>query len=196
MIEIVPYKPSWPGDFAAVGAGIRAALGDKALRIDHIGSTSVPGLDSKDVIDVQLTLADFEGFEGLVEPVEKIGYVYREVVRADHRPRDHSLAGAFEYDPDWEKRYFRSAPERRRVHLHVRATGRANQRYALLFRDYLRNHADAAAHYAQVKYCLARYHGDDATAYVTLKDPVCDLIIAAAEDWALATHWQPGPTDV
>ena len=122
-------------------------------------------------------------------------FVYREVVRADHRPQDHSLAGTFEYDPDWEKRYFSSAPDHRRVHLHVRATGRANQRYALLFRDFLRRHPEPASFYAATKRALARYHADDSEAYVTIKDPVCDLIMAQAETWAAATGWRPGPSD-
>ena len=195
MIEIIPHKKSWALDFAAIGADLRNALGKAALRLDHIGSTSVAGLDSKDVIDVQLTLAGFDGFEELVEPVENNGYVFREAVRADHRPWDHKLAGAFDYDPDWEKRYFRSAPDRRRVHLHVRAAGRPNQRYALLFRDFLRRHPDAAACYAAAKRALARYHADDAEAYVTIKDPVCDLIMVQAETWASQTGWQPGPSD-
>jgi len=83
----------------------------------------------------------------------------------------------------------------RRVNLHVRLQGRSNQRYALLFRDYLRAHPRAAAAYGQAKTALAHYHADDIEAYYGVKDPVCDIIIAGAESWAAATGWEPGPSD-
>ena len=66
----------------------------------------------------------------------------------------------------------------------MREVGRANQRYALLFRDHLRADARAAAAYERVKVALARLHPDDADAYYAVKDPVCDLVIHAAERWA------------
>jgi GrpB-like predicted nucleotidyltransferase (UPF0157 family) len=72
--------------------------------------------------------------------------------------------------------------------------GRANQRYALLFRDYLRAHPATAAAYAELKRRLAQHLADPQT-YPEVKDPAVDLIYFAAEDWAVATHWQPGPSD-
>jgi GrpB-like predicted nucleotidyltransferase (UPF0157 family) len=72
--------------------------------------------------------------------------------------------------------------------------GRANQRYALLFRDYLRAHPRSAAAYAELKRRLASNLADLRT-YPDVKDPACDLIIVAAEDWADATGWMPGPSD-
>jgi GrpB-like predicted nucleotidyltransferase (UPF0157 family) len=77
----------------------------------------------------------------------------------------------------------------------VRLIGRANQRYALLFRDYLRTHSTAAAAYAQVKAALALLHPDDMDAYYEVKDPVCDIIMCGAEDWAVVSHWVQGPSD-
>jgi GrpB-like predicted nucleotidyltransferase (UPF0157 family) len=70
-------------------------------------------------------------------------------------------------------------------------SGRSNFRYALLFRDYLRHSPSAAAAYAHVKIALARLHPDDVDAYYDVKDPVCDLIIGAAERWAAAVAWSP-----
>jgi GrpB-like predicted nucleotidyltransferase (UPF0157 family) len=195
MIEIVPYKESWPNEFAIIGAFIRNALGNCAVRIDYIGSTSVSGLPSKDIIDVQVTVQSFEPFIPIQEALESIGYIFRIGTTSDHRPSDHTLAGTHSFDPDWEKRYFKSSPDHRRTNLHVRATGRANQRYALLFRDFLRRHPESAAFYAEIKRSLVKYHADDTVAYVTIKDPVCDLIMSAAEKWASATNWQPGSTD-
>ena len=80
MIEIVPPKETWPLDFIQIGAAIRNALGDLAVRIDHIGSTSVPELPSKDIIDVQLTVQSFDSFEHIQAGLEAAGYVFQEGV--------------------------------------------------------------------------------------------------------------------
>ncbi len=79
--------------------------------------------------------------------------------------------------------------------MHVRQAGRANQRYALLFRDYLRADPACAAAYGQVKVALARLHPNDQDAYYDVKDPVCDIIMAAAERWARETDYRQGPPD-
>jgi GrpB-like predicted nucleotidyltransferase (UPF0157 family) len=114
------------------------------------------------------------------------GYVQRHGVRYDHQPPGLDMPQS-----DWEKRLFGCPPPSRPANLHVRRMGRANQRYALLFRDYLRTHPAVALAYAEVKRQLARYHPDDRTAYVEIKDPVCDVIVAAAEEWAARISWKP-----
>ena len=186
-IVIVDYRQEWQEEFEAIARSLREALGELALRIDHIGSTSVLGLAAKDIIDVQVTVSDFT--PELDDAFQRAGYARLEYTR-DHRPP--AVAGP---DRDWEKRMYRPAPAGRPMNLHVRRAGSANGRYALLFRDYLRAHPAAAAAYAEVKRCLARYHPEDMLAYVDIKDPVCDIIMAAAEEWAAATTWQPGPSD-
>lgn len=159
-----------------------------AIRIDHIGSTSVPGLAAKDVIDIQVTVPDFMRWDELEPLISRSGYVVTPV-RTDHRP---PRAGGPE--SDWEKRFFQASAGARRVHVHVRVDGRANQRYALLFRDYLRAHVGAAEAYAELKRRLASL-GIDLRTYAEVKDPVCDLIMDAAGPWADATGWMPGPSD-
>ena len=77
----------------------------------------------------------------------------------------------------------------------MRVAGRANQRYAMLFRDYLRANAAMADAYGQVELALAAHHADDVEAYYAIKDPVCDVIMGGAEGWAAATGWVPGPSD-
>ena len=77
----------------------------------------------------------------------------------------------------------------------MRAAGRANQRYALLFRDCLRSHPDVAWAYGELKRRLALCVGDDRHLYAETKDPVCDIIIGGAEEWARTTRWTPGPSD-
>jgi GrpB-like predicted nucleotidyltransferase (UPF0157 family) len=184
LVEIVPYDPNWPAEFEQIAAVVRAGLGELALRVDHIGSTSVPGLASKDVIDVQVSVARFD--DALTAAFASIGYALISRISTDHRP-----PGATGPDSDWEKRYFDpSSPGQRNRHMHVRILGRANQRYALLFRDYLRAHPAAAAGYEALKRVLAQYHREDRDAYSIIKDPVCDIIMSAAEDWATATGWQ------
>lgn len=183
-IVVGPYDPAWPDEFEAARSRLADALGGAAVRIDHIGSTAVPGLVAKDVVDVQVTVDRLDD-PRLVPAFERLGATPTDIT-ADHVPPGD--------DPDpasWEKRYFRPPASWRPTHLHVRAAGRANQRYALLFRDYLRASAAAAAAYGQVKVALARLHPDDAEAYYDVKDPVCDLVMDAAERWAARARWSP-----
>ena len=113
----------------------------------------------------------------------------------NHRPEiagDHISASA-PADPDeWSKRYWSN---RQTLHVHVREQGRRNQRYALLFRDYLRTDTRAAEAYGQVKRALAQAAPDDRDTYCAVKDPACDLVIAAAEHWAVRVGWTPGKSD-
>jgi GrpB-like predicted nucleotidyltransferase (UPF0157 family) len=129
-VVIVPYAERWPGEFARVGRRLRGVLGERALRIDHIGSTAVPGLDAKDRIDVQVVVADL----GDANPLGGAGFV-EFAPAADHEP-----PGAETTPGDWTKRLFQNAPDERAANIHVRLEGRPNARYALLFRDYLRAH--------------------------------------------------------
>jgi len=180
MIEIVPYNPGWPAEFEQIAAVLRRGLGSLALRIDHIGSTSVPGLDAKDIIDLQVGVDNFD------DPLEA-AFLAMGCTRVAYINDDHLPPGYAGLESEWEKRYFRPPPDMRPTHLHVRILGRANWRYALLFRDYLRSHPAAASGYAAVKHILVEYHPDDPDAYTLIKDPVCDVIMAAAEEWARQT---------
>ena len=185
-----PYAPQWAEDFRRIAADLRKAAGALAVRIDHIGSTSVPGLCSKDVVDIQLTVADLEPAEPLNSALAQAGFLPRPKILIDHRP-----PGASGPDTDWAKRYSRETPPRRSVHLHVRAVGKPNQRYPLLFRDYLRTNGLAAEAYARTKQQLCAALNGNIDAYVEIKDPVCDLIYQAAEAWATVVKWMPGPSD-
>lgn len=186
-VEIVPYKSSWPEEFLAIASTLRQGLGDLALRIDHIGSTSVPGLDAKDVIDIQITVAALD--HSLRSAMQALGYTHPEGIWRDHRPAHMEVS-----ETDWEKWYFNPPAGQRRTHVHVRVGGRPNQRYPILFRDYLRAHPATAESYAELKRRLAKGLADLQT-YPYVKDPAVDLIYLAAEEWAAATHWQPGPSD-
>jgi len=189
LARIVPYDPNWPREFEAIAADVRRALGPLALRIDHIGSTAVPGLAAKDVIDVQVSVVALKPALALVKPLLGVGFVLRRGLVTDQRPPGHNGPAA-----DWAKRLLSEAPGQRRVNLHLRVGGRPNQRYPLLFRDYLRSHETAAAAYGEVKRQLAGLSLETGV-YADVKDPVCDLIMVAAEEWAVRTGWQTGPSD-
>jgi GrpB-like predicted nucleotidyltransferase (UPF0157 family) len=184
--QIVGYDDRWPAEFRALESELRAALGDLARRIDHIGSTAVPGLAAKDVIDVQVAVSVLD-LEALVDAFARAGYEHVAGNDRDHRP-----PGAEGPAGDWAKAFFRPPATSRRVNVHVRVDEAPNMRYALLFRDYLRAHVRAAAAYGKLKRKLAALEPPlDTGAYADLKDPACDIVIAAAEDWATATGWEP-----
>ena len=187
MIEIVIYKNSWPLEFRELASALRQGLGSLALRIDHIGSTSVPGLAAKDVIDIQISVAAFSS--ELLSALSTLGYSHREDFRSDHHPAH--TGGA---DSEWGKWFFDPPPGQRRTNTHVRIQGRANQRYALLFRGYLRAHPATAASYAELIRRLAQnllY----LRMYAEVKDPAVDLIYLAAQEWATSISWEPGQSD-
>ena len=119
-----------------------------------------------------------------------LGYSRSLVIKGgDHRP-----PGADGPDADWQKWFFDAPAAQRRTNTHKRVRGRPNQRYALLFRDYLRAHPKTATAYARLKRQLAENLADPDT-YPDVKDPAVDLIFFAAEDWATLSRWQPGPSD-
>jgi GrpB-like predicted nucleotidyltransferase (UPF0157 family) len=180
MIEIIDYQERWAKEFESLAQQLREALGTLALRVDHIGSTSVPGLAAKDIIDIQLTVKELA--PSLIPLVIKLGYEHR-TIYDDHQPPGYPEAKI-----EWQKFFFRRLGARR-VHVHVRVEGKANQRYALLFRDYLRSSPASAAAYAQLK-CMLAAHLPDFDTYSDVKDPACDLIAIAAEAWAAKTGWQ------
>jgi GrpB-like predicted nucleotidyltransferase (UPF0157 family) len=167
-------------------ATLRAALGPLVCHADHIGSTAVPGMAAKDVLDLQLSVADLDAAAAaFAAPLAELSYT-----RLPYE-RDHVPAGD-DSDPGlWAKRYWRRRDHPAGdVNLHVRVTGSPNERLALLFRDWLRTQPAAVAAYARFKAELARAVVG-LEVYTEIKDPVVDLVVAAASRWALDTGWQP-----
>jgi len=188
MVTIHSYKPEWPKIFQEIATTLRRALGRSALRIDHIGSTAVPGLAAKNRIDIQVTVAELN--DELSSNMFILGLTrYKDLIH------DHVPPGANNADREWEKWLFVQRGGRCDANIHVRILGRLNQRYPLLFRDYLRCHPSTADAYAELKIRLAANLADQDT-YPDVKDPAVDLIYLAAEEWASATGWVMGETDV
>ena len=176
-VSIVPYDARWPRRFAELGDQLRGALGDAALRIDHIGSTAVPALAAKPVIDIQISVAGLDPAGPFREPLQQLGYVYR----ADNTERT--------------KRYFREPPGEPRTHIHVRRAGSFSEQFPLLFRDYLRTHANDAAAYENLKRSLSARFAHDRAAYTDAKAPFFWDVIRRADQWAQQSGWEPGPSD-
>jgi len=176
-VTISTYQPEWPRRFANLAGKLRAELGDVAMRIDHIGSTAVVGLAAKPIVDIQISVAELEPLAAFRGPLEQLGYVYR----ADN--------------PDRTKRYFRESPGARRTHIHVRRSGTQAEQAALLFRDYLRSHADDAAQYEDRKRELAERHRDDRRLYTEAKSSFIEEAMQRADQWRHEVAWAPGPSD-
>ncbi|MEV7217725.1 GrpB family protein [Kitasatospora cineracea] len=186
-VQVLPYDPDWPRRAAGLTAGLRAALGPAAVRVEHIGSTAVPGLAAKPVLDVQIGVADLDAagrdFDG---PLAALGFR-----RSPHR-HDHVPAGSDDDPGRWAKRLWlrRDRAAGPDCNLHVRLLGSPNERLALLFRDWFRAHPEAVPGYARFKQLLAAAVTDLDT-YADVKDPVVDLVTAVAEPWAATTGWSP-----
>ncbi|MFF1684555.1 MULTISPECIES: GrpB family protein [unclassified Streptomyces] len=186
---VVPYDTAWPERGRELCAELGAALGPLALLVQHIGSTSIPGMAAKPVYDLQVRVTDLDEAEAaFAGPLADLGF------RLSPYRRDHVPAGLDDHPSRWAKRFWsRRGTSADPVNLHVRLDGSPNERLALLFRDWFRTHPEAVPAYAHFKYALASRVADTGT-YADVKDPVVDLVVAVAEAWATETGWTPEPT--
>jgi dephospho-CoA kinase len=178
-IAVEPHDRRWPHRGAQLVAVLRAALGPLALRLEHVGATSIPGMPAKPVFDLQVSVRDLVEAAGAFDaPLAALGLRRRpdEVDRVPARRRD---------DPRrWAKRRWSGtlsirdaslpgdAMRAERVDLHARVAGAPNERVALLFRDWFRAHPEAVP-------------GTE------LRGPAVDLVVVTAEAWADRTGWRP-----
>ena len=166
MIEIVPYDPQWPRDFEIERDRIQAALGSLALRIDHNGSTAVPGLAAKPVIDIQVSVASLRQLDACASRLAALGYI--------HVPHgDDDVCPFFHRPASWPHTH----------HVHLVQAGGDEERRTLLFRDYLCAHPQEGRHYEDLKRQLAASHGgadrDSREAYAIAKTAFIERCIAA-----------------
>lgn len=177
-ITVVAYDPAWRDQFLRLALPMRNALGDIALRIDHIGSTAIPNLAAKPVIDIQVSVASFEPLHEILRPLQGLGYQWR----SDN--------------PDLTKRYFREPEGKPRTHVHVRVLGSWSQQFALLFRDYLRANPDDAKLYEAKKIELAAIYEHNRAAYTDGKSPIIWEIMQRASNWSQVVGWFPEDSDL
>ena len=184
-VVVEDYRQHWADDFTRLARRIRALVGPAAIRIDHIGSTAVPGLGAKDVIDLQITVGSLDRVDEVASPLRAAGF------RQDGALCFDVFHGKSTTDLELRKIFVREPEGERRAHIHVREIGRFNQRYALLFRDYLCAAEDARGAYEQLKREAARIYPDSIDGYLQLKDPVFHILYAAASLWAEKVGWRP-----
>jgi GrpB-like predicted nucleotidyltransferase (UPF0157 family) len=167
-VVVVDSDPTWPATFERHRALLRRALGGRARRIDHVGSTSVPGLAAKPIVDIQVTVDDPDDEAAFAPDLARAGYQLR--VR---EPRH---------------RMFRTPG--RDVHVHVWGAGSHDERRHVLFRDWLRVDAADRVRYEDTKRSLAGRRWRDVNYYAAAKTPVITEIMGRAESWAARQGWR------
>ncbi|MGI8596356.1 MAG: GrpB family protein [Thermoleophilaceae bacterium] len=168
-IQVVAYNPAWAARFEHERQRIAAALGAGARRIDHIGSTAVPGLAAKPIIDIDLSVDDPDDERAYVPALEYAGY------RLRVREPGHRCLRTPTLD----------------VHVHVCAAGSDWEVRHLLLRDWLRTDPRDRTAYAALKQDLARRDWSDMNAYAAAKCDLIQQITDRAKRWAAATGWRP-----
>lgn len=149
-VALHPYTEEWPALFRAEVAHLQAAIGAHALDIQHVGSTSIPGLPAKPILDIGVAVENFEAATVCIQPLEAIGYRYRGEAGI---PRRHYFVKG---DPVTH-------------HLHMNEIHSADWQQQIAFRDYLRQHPEAVHAYATLKAQLASQFPDDRLAYTESK---------------------------
>ncbi|MFC0108227.1 dephospho-CoA kinase [Kibdelosporangium aridum] len=172
--RLYDYNPEWPLQAARLAARIKLVTG--GLPVDHIGSTAVPGLPAKDIIDLQVTVSSLEQADSFAESLTQAGFPVSPENTGDRGKET--------------KRFHHSADPSRLANIHLRAEGSTDWRQALLFRDWLRASEQERASYLELKQGIAKQYAsgaipDDA------KDEWFDKALPRAESWAEATGWQP-----
>ena len=189
---LVEPDPRWPALARLLAARISTATG--GMPVEHIGSTSIPDLPAKDVIDLQLVVPDLATADRLDVALADAGFPRVEGLTRDNIHTD--------FDPTappnptgWDKRFHANADPGQSVNLHVRVRSAANRRWALLFRDWLRADGAAREDYVGLKRRLAAQYAADLTSerYAGAKEPWFAGAASGAEAWAARTRWSlPG----
>ena len=166
-VRIVDPDPGWPARAAAELRRVEHALGPVAVRLEHVGSTAVPGLAAKPILDLQLSVDRLEPRERYVAALERLGYLF---VPAPESPDYHLFA---------------RPPQRPRTHhLHVCRAGSDHELRHVAVRDFLRTHPDEAERYAALKRRLAADHPQDRLGYISGKHAYLTALEARALAWA------------
>ena len=183
-----PYREEWAKEAARISARLKTAAPGLILAVDHIGSTSVPGLAAKNVIDLQVAVSGLDAADTAAPLLAAAGFPVVPGAGSD-TPKPSAP------DPgQWQKRFHANADPGRPVNIHVRVAGSPGWRYALMFRDWLRADPSARTLYARHKAGLAgRFAGSAGTrAYAEAKEPwFTDVAWPLMSAWAEETGWAP-----
>lgn len=168
VVEILDWTPEWAERFERDKAELAAVLPPDAT-IEHIGSTSVPGLPAKPILDIDVTVSDIESLRANRDPIEALGYYYNPKYFGD--------------DPD-HLFLKRDTDGRRTEHLHIFHRRSSAPRSDRAFRDYLISHPDAARRYSDAKKAAAKAHPDSRGVYGEAKSAVFLELLKEARTWA------------
>lgn len=182
-VSIHPYRPEWATQ-AAVLAGELSEAVTSAVTVEHIGSTSIPGMAAKDCLDMMIVVDDLVSC-GAEPALTAIGY--------RRRPEPWNNAESAD-GRDWPKMVFAPPVGGRSRNVHVRSVDSASARLALLFRDHLRANPARAASWSELKTRAAEL-APDLAAYGQLKHPAWLLLMDLAENWARDTDWRVTPVE-
>lgn len=186
---LVPADPTWPAQAERIVARLNTTCGHRAVRIDHIGSTAVPGMDAKDVIDIQITVASLEVADELAEDLLRAGYPRVGSITADVPKAGTDTASPGADTALWHKRFHASGDPGRPTNVHIRVDGWPNQRFALLFVDWLAANPGVRDDYLAVKRSAAQH--TDVGRYAEAKEPWFLDAYRRAWAWADTTGWRP-----
>lgn len=192
---LVAADPSWDAQAQRLLARLALVCADKAVRIDHVGSTAVPGLQARDVIDIQVTVRTLADADALDGQLRSAGFPRDPSNNADDPKPVFGIGG--EADPAvWGKRTHGSADPGRPANVLIRVEGWPNQVFVLLFRDWLRSSDEVSHEYAAIKrraFEAAASADDDSAAlaaYRNAKGPWFDVAYRRAWQWAEASNWK------
>lgn len=192
--RLVPFDPDWPAQAQRILARLNTTCGHLALRIDHIGSTAIAGLDAKDVIDIQVTVASLEVAEDLADALLAAGYPGTTVTDDVGKPEGRSTVAEFDHRDDeslWRKRLYGSADPARPTNVHVRVDGWPGQQFALLFVDWLTANPKERSDYLALKRRIAEQGHVSTDGYAVAKEPWLREAYRRAWQWADTTGWAP-----
>ena len=174
---VEPYDHEWPGLFEQERCRIMAAVGHIVAGVHHVGSTSIPGMPAKPVLDMAVLLHDFEDGERCIAPLEKIGYVHRGLV--DDIPGDRFFRKA--RDP---QESCSDIEELKTHHLHMYILDSPIRVDHFYFREYLIAHPEAAAEYARLKLTLTKKFPNDPASYSAGKRSfITEVLTKAAKEF-------------
>ena len=159
-IIVLPYDTAWEKDFQVIRNELQEVLGKLALRIEHVGSTSVKDLSAKPIIDIDVVIRDYSLFNTVVSRLQKFGY---------HHEGNLGIVGreAFGYD---------GKSHLRRHHLYVCPERSPELKRHIAFRDYLRSHPEAVTEYSRIKEEAAALYPHDIEKYIGYKSPFIESI--------------------
>lgn len=162
IVKLLPHNPQWAQLFQQEKQRLQTAIAPHVLDIQHVGSTSIPGIPAKPIIDIAIAVTNFEQAAVCIQPVEQLGYTYK---------GEHGIP----------RRHYFSKGEPRTHHIHMNQIDSHAWQHHIRFRDYLRQHPQIAQEYAALKIQLAHQFPTDRNGYLNGKAPFIERILHLAQ---------------